>query len=656
MKSIKRKILLSITLIVFISVLITGSLASYMNYTSTLDSLDQTLSAAVTIAANQVSAELKSHVKTVEQFAYNSTLRADTSLEGKLAELENLAQDEHLAFVDITDKDGISIKTGQNRSDLFEVPVVKSTLASQISEPSTYDDSGSMAIFITVPLIENGQYQGAIHAGLDAKELSDIVANIHVGNGNAAILDKEGNTIGFADYDLVLQKYNTQNEVKNDSQLERLAEIEQNMAQGKSGFDNYYYNGVEKMMAYCPIPGTDGWSIDIAVVRSEFMVGTTRAIIITIIIMVITLIVAALIALSLSNSIANPIKATARRLEQLSQGDLVSQVEPVKTKDEVALLADSLSRTIHDMKTIIHDITYHLGSMSKGDFTTNVTLEYKGDFMPIKEAIRNISGSLNNTLLQIDIAAEQVDSGSDQVATGAQALSQGSVQQTASVEDLSNTINQISNQIRNNADNASQASISVSHVATEMTESNLKMKEMTSAMNDINAKTAEIGKIIKTIEDIAFQTNILALNAAVEAARAGAAGKGFAVVADEVRNLANKSQEASKNTAALIEGSFYAVERGTQIADTTAQYLSATAENASAITETINKISEACISQSHSIEQINTGMDQISAVVQSNSATAEESAAASEELSSQSAMLKELLSQFKLHHTHKMDI
>jgi methyl-accepting chemotaxis protein len=248
----------------------------------------------------------------------------------------------------------------------------------------------------------------------------------------------------------------------------------------------------------------------------------------------------------------------------------------------------------------------------------------------------------------INESADQVSSGAGQVSSAAQALSQGATEQASSIQQLSASITEIAGEVNKNAYDASTANTLSLQASAEVERGNEHMKKMTSAMSDISDSSNEIGKIIKTIEDIAFQTNILSLNAAVEAARAGVAGRGFAVVADEVRNLANKSAEAAKNTTALIESSIQAVKSGTKIANETATSLNAIIEGTKKTAELVGEISKASNNQATSINQITLGVDQISAVVQTNSATSEESAATSEELSAQAQALKSMLSALKL--------
>lgn len=347
--------------------------------------------------------------------------------------------------------------------------------------------------------------------------------------------------------------------------------------------------------------------------------------------------------------IRTPISEIENAAIKMAEGDLSVKIS-YSSKDELGILAAQVGKLIHKLQIIIDDENKFLARMADGDFTVDSTCEreYTGGFQPLLVSFRGIADKLNDTMLQISESSSQVASGAEQVSTGAQALSQGSVEQAASVQELAATVDAISNKVNQNAENVRQASMAADSVSAEMNVNQEKMQQMIRAMSDISSCSSEIGKIIKIIEDIAFQTNILALNATVEAARAGSSGKGFAVVADEVRNLALKSAEASKNISVLIGNSLRAVENGTQIADDTAQSLLQVVNDVNEMTSIIGLISEASSDQANSISQITIGMDQISSVVQTNSATAEESAAASEELSSQSQLMKMLVGRFRL--------
>lgn len=378
--------------------------------------------------------------------------------------------------------------------------------------------------------------------------------------------------------------------------------------------------------------------------------GNTTIYAIIVVLALLDVILAIIIGVIVAGKIANPLKMCANRISLLAKGDLKTPTPQIKDKDEVGELASSLEELVGILKNIIEDENYVLGNMADGDFDVYSRCEesYVGDFYEILDAIRIIRGRLSETLKEIDVASEHVSVGSEQVASGAQELAQGATEQASAIEQLNATIASIATQIKENAVNAAQASEIAQNSADEVENSNTQMNEMINAMNEITETSNKIAKIIKTIDDIAFQTNILALNAAVEAARAGEAGKGFAVVADEVRNLAGKSAEAAQNTTQLIESSINAVANGTKIADMTAESLHAVVDATNNSTMLINQIAQASDEQAKSIEEATKGLEQISCVVQTNSATSEESAAASEELSAQANKMRELIGKFKL--------
>ncbi len=345
-----------------------------------------------------------------------------------------------------------------------------------------------------------------------------------------------------------------------------------------------------------------------------------------------------------------PLIHIQNNMSQMAQGNLDAALAVEEDGTELGELSRSINETKRSTASIIQDIDNVLGEMAEGNFTVSLdhAAYYVGAYAPILESMKKLKSKQSQTLQQIGAAAEQVAMGSGQVSNGAQALAQGATEQASAVEELSATISDISNSARSNAENSAMALEHSRKAAAFVTESAGNIREMVSAMGDISLSSQEIGKIIATIENIAFQTNILALNAAVEAARAGAAGKGFAVVADEVRNLASKSDEAAKATKELINSSVETVKRGESIVGQVSQALDSTIEASRQAEQDIAQITQAIQEETESIAQVAEGIDQISSVVQTNSATSEESAAASEELSSQAEMLKELIGRFRV--------
>ncbi len=345
--------------------------------------------------------------------------------------------------------------------------------------------------------------------------------------------------------------------------------------------------------------------------------------------------------------IINPILTITQAGKKLSEGDLHFEI-PYESNDEIGELANSLNFSIRELGSYITEIRRYMKLMAKGQLFVTAEVEFKGEFKQIQKAILEFEDILGEAFKGIQQAAHQVTNASEAVSDGARTLSDGSAEQAASVEELSLTIEEIRNHVQTNEESMKKVNEHVSEVTKILLDSNEQMQNMIRAMEDINASSDEIGKIIKAIEDIAFQTNILALNAAVEAARAGVAGKGFAVVADEVRNLASKSAEAAKNTTTLIETSIQAVENGTKIAGKTAQLIASVVEEAKDVVQSVDKVSVDFTWQVESICQVTKSIEQVASVVQTNSATAEESAASSEKLSNQAQMLRDLLAQFQL--------
>ncbi len=363
----------------------------------------------------------------------------------------------------------------------------------------------------------------------------------------------------------------------------------------------------------------------------------------------VALVITLVISTYLTSAITRPLRELEKSAEKIVGGNFDFSIT-YTSKDELGKLAEAFRNMTVILESIISDASRLLSEMADGNFDVRTKAEdrYVGSFQSLLGSIRKLNRGLSSTLGQINASADQVAAGSGQVSDGAQALSQGATEQASAVEELASTIAGISSQVKDTAENAAVARKQSNTAEDEVETCNKQMQEMITAMEEITRTSNQIGNIIKTIESIAFQTNILALNASVEASRAGTAGKGFAVVADEVRSLAGKSTEASKDTAELIESSIKAVNRGTEIANSTAKSLVKVVEGVRTVSTKVDMIAAAAEEQAGAVEQVTVGVDQISSVVQTNSATAQESAAASEELSSQAEMLKNLVSQFIL--------
>ena len=505
--------------------------------------------------------------------------------------------------------------------------------------PMENADTGKASFYMTVPILDGDRFLGIVTTEISTEVFNELdMSTLGYENVFFDVLDNQNNFVysnnpdakGKNLGDLIGQKYS-------DMLVEKM--------QSKEAF----FQRDSQVRYYVPlqIEGVDWW-VQTAMTIPHFDQEKNQLLFALILSEVIIFILVQIINfLRISNAL-KPLKKISEAGKEVAGGNFDVEIH-YPHKDEIGELSRSISEVIGRSKKIVFDLRDRLDAMAGGNFTENLeSEEYVGDYAPLLESLKHIQEDMNKTLQEVHASSVQVLSSAEQVNTGAQSLSQGATEQASSIEELSANMQDISHSIQASTKTAGEAYKLQGEAGVAVLQSNEKMEEMRKAMDDITAKSNEISKIIKTIDDIAFQTNILSLNAAIEAARAGAAGKGFAVVADEVGNLAQKSAKAAQNTGLLIEETIEAVGKGAKITEETAESLNSVSKSTEEVNTLIEKISSASSKDLEGITSLNQGLQQISSVVQANSATAEQSAAASEELTGQANKMNELVERFQL--------
>ncbi len=644
MKSIRTKITVCLMLTIVISLMAAGLSGIIPSYRSTLSTVENMMRTTAVLAAERVEQELTAYKNAAMDAGCIPQLSdPNVPLEEKQKLIEERCNMHQFQRGNIIGLNGHSIFDEKDYSDR---EYVRQALQGNlyVSEPLISKITGELSLMAAAPLYSDGIYGssivGAVYFVPEETFLNDIVSSISIGDHSRAyMINKSGSTIA----DVTLDTITVQN-------IE--AEATDN------GFGSYVTltqddkNTREQKMfiAYAPVPGTDGWSIAVTAPQSNYLDAAYKAMTINIAVIAVSVLISMITALLLANNIGKPMKACAKRMQMLVEGDLETPIPKIKNKDETGMLTSSAASLVEGLGLVIHDISYLLNELANRNLDIHTEHEdiYAGSFQDILHAMRHMKLQLNAIMHQVSHSANQVSSASSQLSVSAQTLSEGTAEQSGSVQQLAERMNIISNDVKDTSKEAFEVRNQTHHAGEAVSLCSNQMQNLMEAMDKIKTCSDEIEIILKTIDDIAFQTNILALNAAVEAARAGEAGKGFAVVAEEVSSLASKSAEAAKNTSTLIEHSAAAVETGTKIAQQTADVLQEVVKSIHSVTASIDNISTVSGEQSEAVSQISEGINQISAVVQSNSATAQQGAAASEQLSAEASALKQLVEQFTL--------
>ncbi len=607
LKTIKSKM---ICYVVSMVLLVCAGLAviSYAIASNALSvSVEDSMQQIVKQGANTVRARIENYYEQLEGLASNGILQ---DYNANKAQIEDLLakKSKEWGYTDVffVDRTGVALRTGINLSsrEYFQKAL---SGKNSISDPMISKSDNSMAVFVAVP-VKNaaGSVIGVLVSNLDGNGLSSMITDLTFAKtGRAFIINGSGTFIAHYNKESVLAQENNIELAKNDKNLAELAALLTKMTKGEKGMGQYYYKGAAKFLSYDQVGAGTSWSIALAAPRSEVFESVYNLAKLMASVSAVLIILSILGAIFIAGTISRPIRRSVSYADKLAEGDLTFEVDDkdLRGSDELGVLARSFKK---------------------------------------------ISDNMNEVLFSISTAAEQVSGGAKQIADSSMSLSQGATEQASSLEQLSASIEEISVQTNRNAEDAKNADKIAGEACGNANKGSKRMEDLLGAMSDINASSNSISRIIRVIDDIAFQTNILALNAAVEAARAGQYGKGFAVVAEEVRNLAARSANAAKETTALIEGSIANVENGAKIAQETAEALKSIVAGIEEVALLVKDIATASNEQATGISQVTLGISQVSTVVQANSAVSEESAASSEEMSAQARLLNEQIQMFKL--------
>ena len=629
-------IVFSIMIILFAAVI--GTEACQYSYNSMLEIVEENSKSAARTTADDLEALLDTYKNIAAASGKDSVLAGNTSDKVKAAKVEQLAQQYGFTSGNVLNKKGLSLKDGTDFSDRS---YVKKALQGEIniSEVTLSKYTGTYGLSIAAPLIASNEIVGVVYFRADVDFMNDMVKHISVGDGSFAyILDENDNIIAHKNSKYIMNK---------DYKVNIPDKLKRHNA-SKSGSLTYKTGSKKYICGYSEISNTDSWRVAMVSPTSTYESEILKFVNKLVASDIFAVIIAIIIAVVIARSISKPIIRVKNVLLGMAAGDLSQKIERTDRKDELGILQNSAQSLTATLSQILGEAAYTLESIAAYDLTANDMLEYPGKFNELASSINFIKSILNNMIMNIQTSAVNVESGSRQLAQAAGIVSDGTVEQAASLQKLVTEVDNVADGINRNSQKVLVVNDSLLKLDNEIKDGDDKMQELLTVVKEVEEMSEDIKKIVKTIDSIAFQTNILSLNASVEAARAGDTGKGFAVVAQEIGTLAAKSSEASKKTAELIEKCLNGISIAKEYAVVTSNTFTNIVMDSEKIAEAFEEMSKDNEIQAQNANNIRGEIGNISNVVQSNTATAEQTAASTEVLSGQAASLKEMTVRFKV--------
>ncbi len=475
-----------------------------------------------------------------------------------------------------------------------------------------------LGITMGMPVKENGETAMYVIGVYKYDTLNDVISSINLGEHSTAyMVDRQGNITGHPDQSLVLSGSTLAQLGGEDT--ESLSRI----TAGETGATEFPVNGEHILVAFSPIRGTQ-WSLVLHIPEADYSHTINGAMLLAVTATLAVLIISILLVLHLARSISRPVRSVTSRIVSLSDGDLHTTVTPVRSKDELEILTQTLGTTVESLNNYISDIQQVLTQVADGNLCVTPQMDYRGDFTLIRNSLRTIIQSMHDTISGFRSATAQLAHMSEELNGQSSQLHQASMEQNQSTEELVCEVSHVKEQLSNVTESTRQTRTKTAEIAQCIQDANTQMTSLSSAMDNINANAEEITKIAKAIEDIAFQTSILALNASIEASRAGSAGKGFAVVAAQVKDLASKSAEAAQNATEMVAHTSNMIQTGVRLTADTADSLRAISSVSDEITAISDRLVTAVQNQKNALSIMDERIETISGIADQNLQNASE--------------------------------